>query len=106
MANPRINRDLAENDTYRYKKSLKILLILQKEKDYSNDFYTSKDEETEKSMKFKNYKQYHEFMLSKITFSMVETFKRNLRKDMSRSFTRGSTILEDLNLSSPNQTRQ
>ena len=100
MANPRINRDLEENESYRHKKNLKILLILQREKDFSDD-YSQKSDEAERNMKFDTYQQYHEHMLSKITFSMVETFKKNLRKDMARSFVAGSTIMDDLNLSSP-----
>jgi hypothetical protein len=100
MANPRINRDLEENKTYAHKRQLKILLILQKEKDFSDD-YSQKSDEVERNMKFNSYKDYHDHMLSKITFSMVETFKKNLRKDMASSFVAGSTIMDDLDLQSP-----
>ena len=43
-------------------------------------------------------------MLRNITFSMVETFKKNLRKDMARSFVAGSTIMDDLKLNSPKKS--
>jgi hypothetical protein len=100
MANPRINRDLEENDSYRHKKHLKILLILKREKDFS-DGYTQERDLREKNLKFRNYNDYRDHMLSKITFSMVETFKKNLRKDMAKSFIPGSTLMDDLQLGSP-----
>lgn len=105
MANPRVNRDLEENESYRHKKHLKIMLIIQKEKDYSDGYDQDKDSE-EKNLKFDTYQEYHSYMLSKITFSMVETFKKNLRKDMSRSFVAGSTIMDDLNIHSPKKSKQ
>jgi hypothetical protein len=85
MANPRANKDIEDNTCYKYTNYLKIIFALYKWKD-NPDFglgaYTSIQEDPKKQRIFSNYHDYHGYMLQGITFSMVDTFKANLAKEM------------------------
>lgn len=81
MANPRANKDIEDNDCYKFLKYLKIVYALYKCKQ-NPEFGFNHQEDSKKYKNFNGYSDYHRHMLQGITFSMVETFKANLAKEM------------------------
>jgi hypothetical protein len=101
MANPRANKDIEDNNCYKHLKYLKIVYALYKWKEKPEFGYQALEDTKTQQATFSDYHDYHRHMLKGITFSMVETFKANLAKEMSNDFEIHSGSLDNFYAKSP-----